>query len=74
MTLSSVRFLGQKDVMQFVSFGRGHPVVFNIKYENEIKYVLFVCHNYLFIIVLFQMLANCFGLTGTSSGQYSYKK
>ena len=70
MTVSSVRSLGQKNIMQFISFGREHPVAFKIKYENEIKYVLSVCHNYLFIIVLFQMLATCVGLTGTSSGQY----
>jgi hypothetical protein len=67
MTVSSVRSLGQKDVMQFVSFGRGHPVVLNIKYGNEIKCALSVTIIF-FIIVFFQMLASCFGLTGTLSG------
>jgi hypothetical protein len=32
MTVSSVMSLGQKNIMQFISFGRGHPIVFKVKY------------------------------------------
>jgi hypothetical protein len=28
MTVSSVRFLGMKNIMQFIGFDREHPVVF----------------------------------------------